>query len=96
MELNAVDGLTHGAVTPAEYIETIDNVKDGYHHVLVDDGDVGKAVTAASDYLKSAEPAADGESYDPKTGDWMKLVSAIGQACLAAGSDLTALHDFGG
>ncbi|WP_166873285.1 MULTISPECIES: hypothetical protein [unclassified Salinibacterium] len=96
MEGNAVQGVALGVITPAEYAETIDDVKDGFHHVLVDDSDVGKAVTAASNYLKSAERTAAGESYNPKTGEWTNLRSAIAQACRAAGSDLTGLSLFGG
>ncbi|WP_166872250.1 hypothetical protein [Salinibacterium sp. ZJ450] len=42
-------------------------MKVSFHHVLID-GAVGKAVTAASDYLKSVEPTAGEESYDPKAG----------------------------
>ncbi|WP_166880045.1 hypothetical protein [Salinibacterium sp. ZJ450] len=96
MEVNAVEGFALAAITPAKYTETIDVVRNGYLHVLIDDNDVGKAVKAASNYLKSAEPTAAGESYDPKAGEWKDLRSTIGQACRAAGSDLTSLHDFGG
>ena len=96
MEMNAVLGVEAEAITPAEYEETIDDVVNGYHHVLFDDSDVGKAVRAATIYLETMEATGDGGSYDLHSGEWGALGSTIAQACKEAGSDVTALLDFGG